>query len=221
MNIMFVDDNPGKKVNPLINYLEEHCTEFTSIVIGSTNSAIRYISEHGGEVDLAVVDLGLPMFDDGTEYNILRGLDIIESMYKEYTKIPIIINSTTDIPEETLEYYADRLIIKHYRQLDGKTLLSFTQKGFIHLIEPNFCDSGKFTFWVDSEDEALFTKYFNQLTSNISEILESGDASVTISSNHIITLTLNCNKNSDSFFFLETMIRRLNDYMLLFEKVKF
>lgn len=195
MHIMFVDDNPYEKVEHLISYLEQCSTEFTYVIINSSKSAARYILEHGSDIDLAVIDLGLPMFDNGSEYHALRGLDVIDVIYRKFPIIPIIINSTTDVSKEIIQCYVENgLIIKHCKPLRENTLLSFTKKGNVHLVEPYFDDTDTFVFWVDSEDDALVKKYFNQIEKNISELkLETPNlnATVTISSNNKIILICN------------------------------
>lgn len=186
MHIMFVDDTPYEKVDHLIRYLKEHCDEFASNgtydVIKSSDSAIRYLKEHENDIDLAVVDLGLPKNDDGDNYHILRGLDIIDEICNNHPKIPVIINSVTDVPKQKLQQYADSgLIVKHCKPLLSQKLIRFMQKGNVHLIEPNIDYSGVFVFWVDTDDDSLVRKYYNRLKETLIEL----NAEVTVSSNKI------------------------------------
>lgn len=130
MHILFVDDLPNFKVNPQIQYLQQKNLSFTYEVIGSVYSAIRYLNKHSNEVDLAIVDLGLPLTDDGSDYESLNGLLVTEFIMKikENKNIPIIINSSTQIPNEkqVLKKYTDEGInITHVEMLNVKWLLNY------------------------------------------------------------------------------------------------
>lgn len=211
MHIMFVDDTPYEKVDHLICYLKENSNEFASNgtykVISSSDSAIRYLKEHDNAIDLAVVDLGLPKNDDGDDYHFLRGLDIIDEICNKYPRIPVIINSVTDVPRHILQQYADSgLIVKHCKPLLSQKLIRFMQKGNVHLIEPNFDYSGIFVFWVDSDDNSLVRKHYNHLKEALIEL----DVEITISSNKIRLVS------NDRF--LEFLIRHTGtDGLELFE----
>lgn len=103
MNILFIDDQPHTKLTHLIYYLKQsHKYDFTYEIKGSVNSACRYLVEHLTEIDLVIVDLGLPMFDDGKNYDLLNGLKVVETIFRKTTNIPVVINSTTHIPDESL-----------------------------------------------------------------------------------------------------------------------
>lgn len=103
MNILFIDDQPHSKLTHLIYYLKQsHTDDFTYEIKESVNSACRYFVEHLTEINLVIVDLGLPMFDDGKNYNSLNGLKIVETILRKTINIPIIINSTTHIPDEAI-----------------------------------------------------------------------------------------------------------------------
>lgn len=203
MHILFVDDNPYEKVDSLICYLHEQSVEFSYDVIGDSDSAIRYLEEHENAIDLAVIDLGLPKSGDRSGYHVLRGLDVVDEICNKYPKIPVIINSTTYLPAEKLKPYAEKgLILKHCKPLYSQRLIRFTEKGNIHLIEPNIGWSGIFVFWVDTDDNALVERYANQLEKSI-EMLREGfpdiEAEVTISSNKITLVS--------KHHFLDFMIR--------------
>ena len=131
MNILFVDDYPNVKVQHAIQYLKSQNVEFTYEIVKSFNSAYRYIASHFDKIDLAVIDLGLPRFDDSDEYDKLEGLRLVEIMSRKKITIPVIINSTTEIPNEKeyLESYMERnVIIKHVQFLDGKWLNEFLKQ---------------------------------------------------------------------------------------------
>ena len=105
MKILFIDDNPLGKVTPIIEYCKHQQIDFSYEIVQSVNSAIKYIFSNLNEIDLIVSDLGLPRYDDGSDYGILNGLDILDELIRKNVTIPIIINSTTDIPN--LRKYAD------------------------------------------------------------------------------------------------------------------
>jgi len=128
MHILIVDDCPEFKVQHVIRYFESKKLDFSYEIVKSYHSASKYIAEHVNEIELAIVDLGLPMFDNGENYNELEGLVIVDRILRKKISIPIIINSTTEIPNEAeyFERYTNRnAIIKHVQFLDGKWLIDF------------------------------------------------------------------------------------------------
>lgn len=192
MHILFVDDKPNEKLCDIIPYMEAQCSEFTYDVVKSELSACAYLKEHQGAIDLAVVDLGLPLSDNGDEYHYLRGMEVIDEISRKYSKIPVLINSTTTVETELWQKYAETgLILRHYYSLRATTLLSFAKKGNVHLVEPySPYWPHKFVFWVDSDDEALIKKYFEKLNDLIIEREDSGE----FDSYKAKTLTIEGNK---------------------------
>ena len=100
-------------------------------------------SRNISKVDLAVIDLGLLILDDGYAYHELNGLQLIETMLSITTDVPIIINSTTDISslkgvteEEYFKKYSSALI-SHVEFFDGKWLYDFLKEHLKEKIE--FC----------------------------------------------------------------------------------
>lgn len=139
MHILFVDDMPDLKVKHAIGYLANKNIKFSYKICKSINSALRYLINNVNDIDLIVLDFGLPMFDgDGNlkHYYEFGGLDIINEMFrKEVFNIPIIINSTTKYTpsngEEEKEYfksYYSPIFIEHVDKLDGEGLLKFIKK---------------------------------------------------------------------------------------------
>ena len=100
MNILFVDDHPESKVNCAIEHLTNKGINFKHVTKTCVNSACRYVATHSHEIDLAVIDLGLPHFKDGSMYSEISGIFIIDELARKKIKIPVIINSTTAIPDE-------------------------------------------------------------------------------------------------------------------------
>ena len=106
MHILFVEDEPSFKIDHVIEYLKLKNIELSYVIHKSYHGACRYILEHLSEIDLAVVDLGLPLFDDGSHYDKLEGLNVVNFLMQKTLNIPVIINSTTKIPDEQ-EYIED------------------------------------------------------------------------------------------------------------------
>ena len=107
--ILFVDDEPEMKVDPLIDWLKEKEISFSYELKRSVNAALRYIDEHSSEINLIVTDLGLPIFDNGEGWTTLRGMLIVDQVVRKKLKIPVIINSTTEPPKEKLQKYTSSL----------------------------------------------------------------------------------------------------------------
>ena len=127
MNILFVDDTPEVKVEPIIQYLQKANIEFTYEIKKSVGDACRYIDKNYSSIDLAIIDLGLPAFDDGTIYDELNGLHIVDLLIRKNKKLPIIINSTTHLPNSKLKRFAGSNI-KKKSNLSGEILLDYIQK---------------------------------------------------------------------------------------------
>lgn len=144
MHILFIDDMPDIKVKSAIYYLEAKKIKFSYTICKSINSALRYFAKHFSEIDLIVVDFGLPQFDGDKRYiDQYGGLDVIDEivLHKEVIDIPIIINSTTKVEpndgsteKEYFSFYAPA-IIEHVDKLDGKWLLEFLKSHFKEKIE--------------------------------------------------------------------------------------
>jgi len=130
MNILFVDDQPQWKVEPSINYLKSKEIDFSYVIEKSVNGARRYIKDHINEIDLAVVDLGLPTFNNGQLYGPIEGLDVIDFIYWQNPKLPIIINSSTVIPNEEKylnDNFSDANIV-HVPNLDLEWFEDYVRK---------------------------------------------------------------------------------------------
>ena len=142
MHILFVDDMPDFKVKHAIDYLETKKLKFTYNICKSINSALRYFVNHISEIDLIVLDFGLPMFDGDRNlqhYYEYGGLDIIDEIFrKEIFDIPIIINSTTKFQPSngsTEKEYFSPAVIEHVDKLDGEQLLEFLKTHLNEKIE--------------------------------------------------------------------------------------
>jgi CheY-like chemotaxis protein len=128
MNILFIEDNPEYKIKHVIEYLKTKKLDFSYKIVKSCSSAMRYLFKHFNEIDLIILDLGLPFSDDGSEYDSLEGLFIIEELLRKNIKIPVIINSTTEIPNEKElfeKYLKQNSIIQHVPELKGNFLFDF------------------------------------------------------------------------------------------------
>lgn len=130
-HILFVEDKPKIKLNSAITYLKNREVDFTYQIKNSVNSALLYLDTHKDEIDLVVLDLGLPQFDDGSGYKELNGLLVMERLLKKHYHIPVVINSTTKIPDEKnrLKPYTEKgAVIQHLHYLYGDWLYEFLKK---------------------------------------------------------------------------------------------
>lgn len=149
MNILIVDDQPDLKVQHALDYLNSKKIKFDYELFSCVNSALRYFNEHSSEIDLAIVDLGLPMFEGGRVRSPVEGViviqEILDQSCMEDLNIPIIINSTTKIEgshgeteEEYFEIYYTRELetkIEHVSRLEGSWLYKFLQENLKDKLE--------------------------------------------------------------------------------------
>ena len=141
MNIIFVDDQPQFKIQEAINYLKEKKAKFNYEIFKSSNLALRHIIKNLSEIDLIVLDLGLPKFDDGSYYEKYEGLFILNRIMDNTKDIPIIINSTTVIRSSDYktekEYFESfkPAIIEHVEHLSGFYLFEFLETYLVNKIE--------------------------------------------------------------------------------------
>lgn len=132
MHILFVDDSPAIKVQNAIDFLKRNTElDFTYEIIGNVEDSFSYIEEHKEEISLMVVDLGIPVNSKGEDYDSLNGMNVISYGITYAKNIPIIINSTTKMPDES-EFLSNcqkmGVTIEHVQYLDGEWLLSFIKE---------------------------------------------------------------------------------------------
>ena len=131
MKLLFIDDCPQEKAIPFVNHLNHMHFDFSYEIAENVNDALIYIFTHLAEIDLIITDLGLPRYKDGSDYNSLNGLDILDELIRKDVSIPVIINSKTKIP--TLKEYVDsyskknRLFL-HVESLTVPCLENYIQK---------------------------------------------------------------------------------------------
>ncbi len=101
--ILIVEDMPELKVDMLIRMLEIEKVEFEYEIVKSITSAKRYLAKRGNKVDVIITDLGLPIFDDEMVTNLLEGVKFIDDLEDFDVKVPVIINSTTSIPNYAMK----------------------------------------------------------------------------------------------------------------------
>ena len=131
MRILIVDDKPKFRVQPTINFLREKNVDFNYTIVKSVNSALQYIDEHLNEIDLAIIDLGLPHFDNDRRFSELNGLLVIEHLLEKTIDIPIIINSEKRVVKEKSRlkpYIKQGAVIQHLNFLTGEWLVEFMKK---------------------------------------------------------------------------------------------
>lgn len=108
MNILFVDDLPEYKVDYIVEGLLHKNLHFSYEICKSACTAFRYIVKHLNEIDLAIIDLGLPNFDNELPDSDVYGLEVVEFLLRKNMNIPIIIHSTTEIPAKKLRTYISK-----------------------------------------------------------------------------------------------------------------
>ena len=96
--ILIVEDQPELKVEMLINILKIERVKFEYEIVGSVTSAKRYLANRKNKVDVIIMDLGLPTFDGEFVSNLLEGSKLIDDLDYFDVKCPVVINSTTSIP---------------------------------------------------------------------------------------------------------------------------
>lgn len=108
--ILFVEDQPYYKLDVLFGFLKRQSVPVEYEIVSSVTEAKRYLRDKNNKVDLVVTDLGLPIFEGEMVKNLLAGMDIVLDMDRFNTEVPVIINSTTVIPNYELakEEYEER-----------------------------------------------------------------------------------------------------------------
>lgn len=148
INILVVEDQPKFKVEDALNYLKAKNLKFEITLCLSAVSSMRYLRNHLAEIDLAIVDLGIPFFESEPIKSNTEGFDVVQEIeilveIGKKDKLPIIINSTTKIEfsDGTTEedYFASSkergLIIEHVDCLEGAYLYEFIEKNMSEKIE--------------------------------------------------------------------------------------
>lgn len=131
MKILFIDDSPKGKVMPLIEYSKQQNIDFSYDIVENVNDAMVYIFTHLNEIDLIITDLGLPRYSDGSDYGLLNGLDIIDELIRKDVSIPVIVNSTTKIPnllEYAKTYKKNDRLFSYVESLTGLWLEHYIRK---------------------------------------------------------------------------------------------
>lgn len=131
MNICIIEDQPKFKVQEAINYLKEKKIKFNYIIFKNSSSALQYLMTNLSNINLIILDLGLPKLENGNYYNKYEGLFILNKILSKTKKIPIIINSTTAIHTEDYTNEKEYLknlnpaIVEHIDRLTGYYLYEF------------------------------------------------------------------------------------------------
>ena len=100
--ILFVEDQPDYKLHVFICWIKLKNIKVEYLILGSINEAKKYLSTTNEKIDLVVTDLGLPRFRGERVENSLQGVELVRFLPKFNSKIPVIIYSTTDIPNFNL-----------------------------------------------------------------------------------------------------------------------
>ena len=101
MHILFVDDDIELKIAPIITELKKRKLNFSYDTAKSMATAALYIKET--KPDLIVLDLGLPSFDNEPVTDKNFGLQLIRDIKNNNQKCPVIIYSTSSLPENFIK----------------------------------------------------------------------------------------------------------------------
>ena len=96
MKVLIIEDQDFK-INEVKTLLEKYLIKDFDIA-KSVNSSLKSIAKNN--YDLIIVDLGLPLFDQGWVQNSVEGFIMLQSLAYKGIKIPTIIYSSTEITEE-------------------------------------------------------------------------------------------------------------------------
>lgn len=150
IKILIVEDQPAFKVEDALDYLKFKNLKFELKMFSSAVSSMRYIRDNLEEIDLAIIDLGIPYFENEPIRTKTQGFEVIQeierlirnrSIKKSFS---IIINSTTklELPRGMTEeeYFSDSktrcgTIIEHVEELEGSYLYEFIEKNMPEKIE--------------------------------------------------------------------------------------
>lgn len=108
--ILFVEDQPHLKLDVLFDWFKFKNINVEYEIVGSVTEAKCYLWDKSNKVDLVITDLGLPHFEGELVTNLLEGMEIVNDMSEFNTEVPVIINSTTDVPnyQQIKEEYDER-----------------------------------------------------------------------------------------------------------------
>lgn len=110
MKLLIVEDNPNEKLGNIIDLLANNSIEYS--IVRSKQSADEYFKNSWKELDGIILDLGLPENSNGDHYDAYAGIKLLENWsYKlSIRKIPVIINSSAEIPLEIKNKLPDNII---------------------------------------------------------------------------------------------------------------
>jgi len=125
MKILVVEDDALKRTY-VVEFLKSRNIDVHWCY--SVNPAIRYCIKNPKEISGIILDLGLTSYNDSTDYEFKKGLNLVKELSRKKIKIPILINSTTYINlKETKESY-DNVKGQMYEPDDYESLRFFIKE---------------------------------------------------------------------------------------------
>ena len=103
MRFLIIDDDEFK-ANCAKNILNGHET----VVVGSYQSGMKKIVTEAW--DGIILDMGFPQFDDGTDYEKDKGLDILREMKRRAIYIPVVVHSGSFFKTDDFETVVDYVV---------------------------------------------------------------------------------------------------------------
>lgn len=119
MKIFIIEDAIFKR-EQITDFLEAKNIDFE--ISEYARPGLRYIIKNKNEISGIILDLGLQNSKDSPEsYNLYKGLDIVKELFRKSIKIPVLINSSTEV--DSLEnypfVYGQRKEIDNYQILEN------------------------------------------------------------------------------------------------------
>lgn len=94
MRILIVDDHAETKCRGIIEECQKRGIEVE--IKKGRNSALRRIIYGEQEIDGIILDMGIPVFDDGYTEDEKEGDDVLRELERKEYNIPVLIFSTTE-----------------------------------------------------------------------------------------------------------------------------
>ncbi len=136
LKMLIVEDYPHSKVDPAVKYLDSIGLKFESTLCKNILDAQVYLKNNKADIDILILDLGLPWSKGGFTTDLFSGLTILDELKRQEINLPTIINSDTEIPKEKMEPYESYFtIIKKVNKLEGDWLLKFLDKNLESKVE--------------------------------------------------------------------------------------
>ena len=86
LKILIVEDQPAFKVEDALDYLKFKNLKCEIKMFSSAVSSMRYIRDNLSEIDLAIIDLGIPYFENEPIRSKTQGFEVIQEIERNAAK---------------------------------------------------------------------------------------------------------------------------------------